>query len=447
MNPADTLGINIANPGATDMACNEADKTLKVNYADLALEKCYVEEAVAPASADATRKECSVEVAVAPTSAGAIREEFSVEEAVTPVSADATREEFSVKEKSSSQNHLRNQIHFEYCNIRSLGNKLNLVSDYLQSCKNLDLLFLTESWLHHGHSDSMFCPKGYYSLRCDRKRGKGGGVVALCNANLDIVELNVNVSSDACYEIVAFDLFLTNSSTIRFICVYLPPAQSEAAVINLCDTLNSLMLANKPVILLGDFNFPKIDWSIPACLGNSSHCAFFQFCESHCLTQHIRDPTHLKDNTLDLLLCNNSANNLLLNHSISSPPWFSDHYLISANISHINHNNYKSDSETYSYPDFKSADYNFISNHLSQTNWDFCFDHTSNIQVIYDKFISTLHSVIVKYVPLKKNGNIKRSKPKHIKHLLRQKKIIYKKLKADKSYKASYKKSFKTIRL
>ena len=60
MNPADTLGINIANPGATDMACNEADKTLKVNYADLALEKCYVEEAVAPASVDATREECSV---------------------------------------------------------------------------------------------------------------------------------------------------------------------------------------------------------------------------------------------------------------------------------------------------------------------------------------------------------------------------------------------------
>ena len=69
----------------------------------------------------------------------------------------------------------------ELCNIRSVSNKLNLVSTYLRSHQNLDILFLTETWLKPKHNDSMFCPDGYEVIRCDRQRSRGVGRRSRCH--------------------------------------------------------------------------------------------------------------------------------------------------------------------------------------------------------------------------------------------------------------------------
>ena len=318
-------------------------------------------------------------------------------------------------------------------------NKLNLISSYLNTRTDLDLLFLTETWLHANYLDSMFCPPGYQCLRCDRKDVRGGGVMVFYKDGLninDIVLQSPNIGQF--YELLCFDLYIDNNF-VRFIVVYLPPLQSDNAIVttSLCNLLKSLILLNVPTYILGDFNFPSIDWRTPSCSGSSSHRLFLDFCTTNSLTQCVDYPTHDKRNTLDILLCNESANSLLINHFSSAPPWFTDHFLISVKLA-LNNNNL-TNSNSYFYPDFKRGNYDLISDLLLNANWDFCYSQQSDVQTIYDRFISILKETIEIHIPLKINCFKPKSQPKNIRNLLRQKHIIYRKMRDDRSYKSAYK--------
>ena len=53
---------------------------------------------------------------------------------------------------------------------------------------NVDLLFLTETWLNSNVIDSNFCPLGYNIIRNDRL-GRGGGVAVIFKNSLKIIEV------------------------------------------------------------------------------------------------------------------------------------------------------------------------------------------------------------------------------------------------------------------
>ena len=202
---------------------------------------------------------------------------------------------------------------FEFVNARSICNKLNLVSDYLLSKKDLDLLFITKTWLTSNYTDSMCCPKGFNVLRCDRLCGKGGGVLVFYKSELHINHVDVVLPTDSCFEIVCVDLYSRSNILCRFCCVYLPPSQPVSVIDSLCAKLGPLIFANKPTFLFGDFNLPNIDWSIPSTTSDQSHQKFLSFCSSFSLFQSILVPTHDKGNILDLLLCNYNANAIYKN--------------------------------------------------------------------------------------------------------------------------------------
>ena len=291
----------------------------------------------------------------------------------------------------------------------------------------------------------MFCPSGYNCLRCDRTGKKGGGVVAFYKSGLTVNEVNIYpVSNAKPYEVLCFDVYFSDEF-VRFVCVYIPPDQSAIndVVIDLCNTLKSLVLTDAPLFILGDFNFPDIDWNIPSCPDNSySDRTFLDFCSNYSLTQCIDYPTHDQGNILDLLLYNDKAKHLINNHFISSPPWHTDHFLISANIT-LQRSQRNAGRNFHSYPDFKSCDYGFISNLLLHSDWNFCYQDRANIQQIYDDFILVLNKIISHHVPLKSNRFNPKSQPKHLRKLIRQKKTLYKKMKSDKSLKSEYKKASK----
>jgi hypothetical protein len=273
---------------------------------------------------------------------------------------------------------------------------------------------------------------------------RGGGVIAIYKNSLTVNSIDINSSFNGInYDMLCFDLYL-DVLTIRFIVVYLPPDQAQSVIVmrDFCKTLKSLLIYDKPVIMTGDFNLPQIDWATPSCSGSSDSAPhiFYDFYSTHCLTQCVDYSTHDKDKTLDLLICNDSAKSLLLDHFSSAPPWHSDHYLISAKIMSDKDN--RNASNFCSYPDFKTCDYSLISDILYQSDWSFCFSQHTTIQHAYDKFISVINSVIAQHVPIRRrrNRSFARSQPKHIRGLLRQKKMLYKKIKTDRSSsKAAYK--------
>ena len=102
----------------------------------------------------------------------------------------------------------------------------------------------------------MCCPDGFNILRCDRLRGKGGGVAVFYKSEIHIIRVDVILPPDSCYELICIDLYSYSNLLCRFCCVYLPPALEEPVrVINtLCASLGNLLLSNKPVYLFGDYN-------------------------------------------------------------------------------------------------------------------------------------------------------------------------------------------------
>ena len=319
------------------------------------------------------------------------------------------------------------------------------------------MLFLTETWLHSKHTDSMFCPPNFNVMRFDRMHGRGGGVLLLYRQGLQLQRIDVNFSRNHCYEVICVDLYLCNSS-IRFCCVYLPPCQtsrkkvskdylppaSNAEVVeNLCKTLYALLPTDKAFFLFGDFNLPLIDWNIPSATSNDRcHSLFLDFCSSHSLFQCIDYPTHEKGNTLDLLICNYNAKILLVNHQSAIPPWSTDHLLIHSKISCEIFNTISS-KDTTRFPNFKSADYTKISRLLQNLNWDFLYSSIAP-QVMYDKFCSLITLIIDSNIPLTSNY-VKKNNPRplHIRNLCNEKHRLYNKSKVDKSYKRSYKEASK----
>ncbi|XP_078793711.1 uncharacterized protein LOC144987877 isoform X2 [Oryzias latipes] len=76
-------------------------------------------------------------------------------------------------------------------NARSVANKSFLLNDLIDS-RNVDLLFLTETWQRNSDHSSLIelCPAGYSFIGRPRPSGRGGGIAAvfrnrlLCRSNL-----------------------------------------------------------------------------------------------------------------------------------------------------------------------------------------------------------------------------------------------------------------------
>ena len=278
----------------------------------------------------------------------------------------------------------------------------------------------------------MFCPPDYQALRCDRVRSRGGGVMALYKCTLPVNKVD---TVDNNFQLICVDLHAKHSF-VRLCCVYLPPCPSDTVVLDLCNKLNSLIRYNLPTFIFGDFNLPNIDWSIPCNKGNSAHSVFLNFCSTNALHQCVDFSTHEKGNILDLVLCNQTGKNVLLNCSPVSSPWNTDHCLISFQL---NFTSNTCSTLNNPYPDFKLANFEGIKFDLNCIDWSLLCSHQSTIQHTYDIFISILLNLISKHVPLRCKKHNKFKTPLHIRKLLNNKRSIYKDLKVDCSKKEEYK--------
>ena len=343
--------------------------------------------------------------------------------------------------RNNHTNNINNNIKVDFCNIRSMVNKTNLINQHLSS-SDIDLLFLTESWLTPKIPDCMVCPPGYDIVRHDRQdpsKSKGGGVCVLYKSFLNVKEIRSNICDDNKYEYVCIDLY-DGKSPIRFCCLYIPPTSSlnNKITINACNTIYSLLSPLTPGYIFGDFNLPKINWHVPTCPENDPpHNSFLNFCLSNNLIQCIYETTHQKGNVLDLLLCNPLGLTNLLTVSINSPLTSScDHCLISFSI---RIKNYTKKFPKTTYRNFKKANFDQINNELSNQNWNNLYIHNDNTQTIYNNFILILHNVIEQFIPVNNIHSTKNKTPRHIKSLLQTKLRTYKKLKNDRSLRSRYK--------
>jgi hypothetical protein len=87
---------------------------------------------------------------------------------------------------------------------------------------------------------------------------------------------------------------------------------------------------------------------------------------------------------------------------------------------------------------FYRGDYQNIKEVLSNCNWDEVFKNKTDINTTYNKFLKVIHHTIEQYVPLHRPKS-KRGLPKHIKTILKTKKLLYKRINKDPISKSLYK--------
>lgn len=198
------------------------------------------------------------------------------------------------------------------------------MSSLIDTC-SADIVLLTETWLSSNISNEEIfeCDKAFNIYRCDREDRIGGGVLIAVSDRLQSFAFPLVCS----LEIVCICARINHRDMV-FCCCYRPPNSCTTFCDDLHDVLNNIVtkFPRTPLFLLGDFNFPKINWSTTSPVVCDSSCetkAFVKLCTDFNFSQLISEPTR-SANTLDLVLT--TAPDLV--HELTFLPGLSDHCFI-----------------------------------------------------------------------------------------------------------------------
>ena len=181
-------------------------------------------------------------------------------------------------------------------NTRSLVNKLSNFQSFICS-SDFSILCITETWLSKDIFDNEIIPSGYTIYRKDTD-SRGGGVLLAVKDNITSSQL----SSPPHVEILT--VLISTSNPFIISVVYIPPNSSDTNHELLHSYLTNLVNESSPIILLGDFNLPDVNWATYSGSSPKSN----KFCDllfQLNLFQLVDEPTHNQGNTLDLIITNN----------------------------------------------------------------------------------------------------------------------------------------------
>ena len=156
------------------------------------------------------------------------------------------------------------------------------------------IIAITETWCKESFGDAEICLQNYILYRCDRCYTTGGGVLLYVHDSLQSVsctplnDLNINKT-------VWCTIQLRNNDKMVVGIVYRSPNSSfenSSKIINLISSLSEYV-GYSHCLLMGDFNFPNINWAALTSLdGDQSLSAcFLSACKDEFLSQRVTKPT------------------------------------------------------------------------------------------------------------------------------------------------------------
>jgi len=214
-----------------------------------------------------------------------------------------------------------NNLKCIYFKARSIVNKqkeLNL----LVTEEDIDIVGITETWLNDKISDEELSIKGYTLYRKDRNdtiKTRGGGVAIYVRNELHPV-YNSDLDESDFSESIWCSIKCNSEITVIGVC-YRAPDSTETNDTALFSILSSFK--NQRVVVLGDFNYPDIDWSQAESL-DASH-PFIECIGNNFLFQLVEEPTR-GNNFLDLVLT--SDDSIVQSLQVGEPFETSDHQII-----------------------------------------------------------------------------------------------------------------------
>ena len=226
------------------------------------------------------------------------------------------------------------ELNIKVLNARSVRNKCLELRDLIIE-DNIDILCITETWLHDGDTAAIasLVPDTHVLYHVPRQTGGGGGVAVVLSRGFQSSKFfDRSCSSFECLELKVSQ----NNRKFSIYVIYKPPniLMSSFASDFECFLLES---EKNPwdTIYVGDFNiWVEIE-------SDMNSLRFRDILESFNLKNIVRSPTHISGHTLDLVIIRNTCT--ILNNLLVDPAdIFSDHSLISFQLdNYVNGDKFK----------------------------------------------------------------------------------------------------------
>ena len=234
-------------------------------------------------------------------------------------------------------------------------------------------------------------PIDFVIYRKDRV-SRGGGVMMAVHFSIS----SKPISSPDTLELIVVEMKQISCTVCT---VYVPPNSDLEYMSSLVSFLSTLSSSTN-LIVMGDFNSPDINWAM-LCGSSPSSNALCEFVFSNGLVQLVTEATHIKGNTLDLVLTN--IPDVFMNVSVNSINHIinTDHLLISFTLKNYSVSLSSSQKKSHYIMDYNNMDLDGLCDYLLD------FDFSSilalrDVEETWSSLKSVLTTALDLFVPKKK---------------------------------------------
>jgi hypothetical protein len=283
-------------------------------------------------------------------------------------------------------------------NARSLCNKL-IEFQALVFGNDLDFIAVTETWLKPDIKDCKILPGNQYTVyRRDCSDGRHGGGVLLAVKSSILSFRRDEIEPDA--EILVCDLLPKDAKKLTICVCYRPPDYDD-----FIEPFASLLAKVNPddnsrLYILGDLNFPYINWGTVSDTQDSGSANYFcDLVNNYFLTQVVDAPTRYSGqqnnmrSILDLILCNFPDNVSELR--IESDIFESDHLVVNFCIEAKVKHQKKTKHTVYN---FHNANFYGMRQSLRFIDWDNVLLDNEDVNESCEKWQQVITSIADQYV-------------------------------------------------
>ena len=297
----------------------------------------------------------------------------------------------------------RHKLSVLYTNADNLINKRNNSTATL-SCDNPDIICITESLPKNpllAIQESELQLTGYNCHSNINEPSCHRGVVIYTKKILNAVSINI-MKNNSVKEHVCCKMVLQDNFQLHVICIYRSPNSTDEnndKINNLIDVATNL---KGDILIMGDFNYPKLNWQNITTPHNSNHCAskFLENIQNCFLHQVVDFPTHCRPNQnstlIDLIFTSND--HAISNLSFAAPLGKSHHKILKFSY-------HTKDLDTQDMKQFMYHKANYQEMRLSLQSIDWAKEFNNNdTEISWNVFLNIINSHISKFIPIRKSS-------------------------------------------
>jgi len=255
------------------------------------------------------------------------------------------------------------------------------------SIKQLDILAVVETWLHSGIGDAEVGIEGYVCLRKDRstiEKERGGGILLYVKNSLGAI-LNEKGEVGIC-EWLTCSIGVNSKRNLNLGVFYKAFSGHDPNDFGEKQMFEAITkISNKVSVIVGDFNYPGIDWKNNISI--ASEQPVLNFVADCFLYQHVKEPTR-GNNILDLVF--STEEGMIVNCNVGDMVSNSDHNSVWFEITGTEILNHKKLERKSIY--YGKADFDKINSDVSNVHWELELGGL-NSDEMWEKFKDTLFDI------------------------------------------------------